>query len=160
MKNTSKWSFFISLSTPPSSTRWQSILKSIKHETACSTIPQVLLQVEEWIMLELDKKKRLLDAVSSPVVFILFFEQGWEREECSKLWKWSLFSVFSQVIPLPRVFRQVKDWLIIKTAWNDKSTRVVVFPAGFFLFWFYDQDWLGRDFKNMKNDHFLVFLAM
>ena len=42
--------------------------------------PQVSGQVMEWPMLELHKIIRMLHVVSCPIVFLLFYERGWQEE--------------------------------------------------------------------------------
>ena len=45
-----------------------------------------------------------------------------------------------------------------RTAQNKKVSHLLACPTGFILFC--EQMWLGGVFKFMKNDYFLVFLAV
>ena len=75
VQNYKKWHFFIVFSS-------------------LGTFPQVFKQIEGWIMSELQK---VLHVVASPIVFILFYEEGWQGG--------SFFSVISRLGPLLQVFR-------------------------------------------------------
>ena len=43
--------------------------------SSLGTFPQVFKQIKGWIMSELQK---VLHVVASPIVFILFYEEGWQ----------------------------------------------------------------------------------
>ena len=68
------------------------------------------------------------------------------------------FSAFSRLDPFPQVFRQVKESLILQLHEMKRMLQVVACPTVFILF--YDQYWQGGVLKLMKNDRFLVFLAV
>ena len=53
------------------------------------------------------------------------------------------------------MFRQIKDYLVLALHEAITVKHLVACPIVFILF--YGQDWQG---KLMKNDHFLVFLAV
>ena len=109
--------------------------------------PKVFGQVKEWLIMELQKIIRLSHVVACPIVFF--------SEECSKLWKWSFFSVFNRLGPFPQVFRQVKEWLILELHKTIRVPHIVVCSIVFVLF--YDRSCQGRVFKVMKNNYFLIF---
>ena len=72
--------------------------------------------------------------------------------------KWSFFTVFSHLGPFPQDFGQAKQWLIWELHEMIRVLHVVACSITFILF--YKQDWRGGVFKVMKNDNFLVFLAV
>ena len=76
-----------------------------------------------------------------------------------KLMKNHHFLVFLAVwVFFPQVFRQVKEWIKLKLHEMVRLLHVVTCPIGFV--WFYDRNWHRGVPKVMKNDHFLVFLAV
>ena len=120
------------------------------------SFPQVFGQVKEWFMSTLHEMIRILHAVTRSIVFILF--EG--RKECwLKLMKNDHFLVFfSAWAPFPQVFGQVKEWSILKLNEIITVLDLVACPIIFVLF--SDRDWQGGMLKVMKNDHFLVLLAV
>ena len=68
------------------------------------------------------------------------------------------FHIFSRFGHFPQVFEQVNEWLILELHEMIKVPHLVASPIVFILF--YDRDWQGGVLKLMKNDHFLVFLAV
>ena len=65
--------------------------------------------------------------------FILFYEPIL-LEDCSKLWKWSFFGVFSRLGPFLQVFGQVKEWLILKLDEMIRIPHVVACPMNLICF--------------------------
>ena len=68
------------------------------------------------------------------------------------------FHIFSRFGHFPQVFEQVNEWLILELHEMIKVSHLAASPVVFILF--YDRDWQGGVLKLMKNDHFLVFLAV
>ena len=67
------------------------------------------------------------------------------------------FSAFSHLSPLPQVFRQVMECIKLQL---QEVIRLLHEVACSVVFLFNDRDWQGGMLKLMKNDHFLVFLAV
>ena len=70
----------------------------------------------------------------------------------------SFFSIISRLGSFPQVFGQVKEWSILKLNEIITVLDLVACPIIFVLF--SDRDWQGGMLKVMKNDHFLVLLAV
>ena len=85
------------------------------------------------------------------------FMSEFGREECSKLWKWSFFSIFSPLSLFSQVFEQVKERLILELHEMIKVPEAVACQIVFILF--YDRDRQGGIFKVLENDLFLLCLA-
>ena len=79
------------------------------------------------------------------------------REKCSKLQTINTFR-FSCLVPFPQIFGQVKEWLMIELHKIIRMSHVVACPIVFALI--YERGCQGRVFKVIKNDLFLVFLAV
>ena len=71
--------------------------------------------------------------------------------------EWSFFSVASPLGPFPKVFRQVREWLILESHKMIRVSHEVACPIIFILFYVWDG--LGGVFKFVENDLFLVFPA-
>ena len=69
-----------------------------------------------------------------------------------------IFSDFSRLGSFTQVFGQVKKSLMLKLHTVIKVSHAVARPIVFILF--YRGSWQERLFKIMKNDHFLVLLAV
>ena len=69
-----------------------------------------------------------------------------------------IFSLFGRLGPFPQVFGQVKEYLMIELHKIIRFSHVVACPIVFILF--YERSRQGRVFKVMKNDEFLVLLAI
>ena len=68
------------------------------------------------------------------------------------------FSIFSRFGLFPQAFEQVNEWPISKLHEMIRVLHVVVFPIVFILF--HDRNWQGGVFKVIRNDYFLVLLAV
>ena len=68
------------------------------------------------------------------------------------------FSIFSSYGLFSQVFGEVNEWPISKLHEIIRVLHVVAYPIVFLLF--DDPDWQGRVLQNMKNDQFLVYLAV
>ena len=91
-------------------------------------------------------------------LFLFCFMDNIGREERSNLWKIIIFSAFSRLGLFPYVFGQVNEWSTLKLHEVIRVLQVVAFPIISILF--EDWDWQGGVLKVMKNDHFLVILAV
>ena len=69
-----------------------------------------------------------------------------------------IFTVFSRFGLFPQVFRQVKEWPKLKSHEMIRVSHAVACPIVFILFSV--RDCQGGVFKVMKNDDFLVILAV
>ena len=67
-------------------------------------------------------------------------------------------SIFGRLGPLPQVFGQVKEWFMLELSQIIRTSHEFACPIIFIFF--DDPDSQGRVFKIMKNDCFLVFLAV
>ena len=72
--------------------------------------------------------------------------------------KLSFFIVFSRLCPFPQAFKQVKGWFILELHETIRVSHAVACPIVFILF--FDRDEQGGVLKVMKNDYFLVLLAV
>ena len=90
-----------------------------------------------------------------PILFMLFYDQYWERGVLELLKNSRFFSIFSCYGLFPQVFGQVNEYLISKLHEFTRVLYVVPYPIVFLLF--DDPDWQGRVLQNKKSDHFLVF---
>ena len=72
--------------------------------------------------------------------------------------KWSFFSDFRRLGSFTQVFGQVKKSLMLELHKLIKVSHEVACPIVLILF--YEGNWQGGLFKIMKNDHFLVLLAV
>ena len=68
------------------------------------------------------------------------------------------FSIFSRFSLFPQVFEQINEWPISKLHKMIRVLHVVVCLIIFILF--HGRNWQGGVFKVMKNDYFLVLLAV
>ena len=109
-------------------------------------------------MLELHKIVRASYLFACAIFFFCCFISEIGREECSRLWKINIFSVFNRLGPLPTVFSQLKEWLILELHEIIRVSHFVECQIVFHLF--YDRDWQGGMLKLMENVYFLVFLAV
>ena len=80
-----------------------------------------------------------------------------------KLMKYDHFLVFLAVwVLFPKIFfsdgGEVKAWLMLEVHEMIRLPHVVLSPIVFILF--YERDLQGGVLKVIKNDHFLVFLAV
>ena len=75
-----------------------------------------------------------------------------------KVTKNNFFRVFSRLGLFPQVFLQLKEWFILELHEMIRVPHLVACPIIFILF--DNQDWQEGVLKLMKNDHFLVFLAV
>ena len=69
-----------------------------------------------------------------------------------------IFSLFGRLGPFPQVFGQVKEYLMIELHKIIRFSHVVASPIVFILF--NERSRQGGVFKVMKNDEFLVLLAI
>ena len=81
-------------------------------------------------------------------LFLFIFMVGIGREECSKLWKKIFFIVFSHLDPIPQVFRQVKECLLLKFNEMIRVLQEVAFLVVFISS--YDQGCQGGELKVLK----------
>ena len=93
------------------------------------------------------------------LLFSLKIEIG--REECSKLWKMIVFSIFSRLGPFPQVFGHVQEWLMLILNKIIRAWHVVAYPIFYFVLWAklveksvesYEKWWFFSVFNRL--DHF------
>ena len=93
------------------------------------------------------------------LLFSLKIEIG--REECSKLWKMIVFSIFSRLGPFPQVFGHVQEWLMLILNKIIRAWHVVACPIFYFVLWAklveksvesYEKWWFFSVFNHL--DHF------
>ena len=94
------------------------------------------------------------------LLFCLKIEIG--REECSKLWKMIVFSIFSRLGPFPfQVFGHVQEWLMLILNKIIRAWHVVACPIFYFVLWAklveksvesYEKWWFFSVFNHL--DHF------
>ena len=118
--------------------------------------PEVCRQVKELLILELHEMIRAVHAVASCFMIDLWLILAGRSFQSYE--KWSFVSVFSHLSPFPQVFGQVKWWLMLALHEIIRVSHVVAWQIVFLLF--YEWGWQGGVFKVMKNDHFLLFLAV
>ena len=120
--------------------------------------PQVYKQLKEWLILQLYETMRMLHIVVCPIVFLLFYERGWQRG-VFKVMKNDLFLVFLVIwVLFSKFLGMFKGWLMIQLHKIIRASHAIGCPIVFLLF--YEWGWQGGVFIIMKNDHFLEFLAV
>ena len=131
--------------------------RSVESYENWSFFSQVCGQVKGQLILEQHKKKSVIcSCVPNYFYFVL-----WQRlasRSAQTYGKWLFFSIFSRVGPFPQVFPQDKELPMLKMykiiRMSDVLAWLIVFPL------FYERGSHGGVFKVIKNDHFLVFLAV
>ena len=93
---------------------------------------QVFMHIKVWLILELHKMIRVPHVWRSQL-FLFCFMIEIDREKCSKLWKMTVFSVFSLSGPFPQVLGQVKVWLMWELRKMMRVSHVVAYPIIFFV---------------------------
>ena len=93
-----------------------------------------------------------------PIYFYFVLWSGLARRSVQTYEKWSFFKYFYQFWSFSPSFWASYGVAYIKIAWNDNSTTCSCVPNYFYFLW--KSTLPGGVLKLMKNDHFLVLLAV
>ena len=119
---------------------------------------QVFGYANDWSILEVLGMIRGLHMVACPNIFILFYGRDWQGGVFKLMQNDNFLNIFISFGLFPHVFWQVNEWLISKL---HKIIRVLhVFACPIILFCLMIQIGWEECSKLMKNDCFLVFLAV
>ena len=121
-------------------------------------LPQVFGQVNDWSILEVHEMIRVLHMVACANVFIFFYGWDWNGRMFKFMKNDSFLNIFISFELFSQVFGQVNEWSILKLHGIIRVLHAVACPVVFALF--DDPDWQERVLQIMKNEHFLVFLAV
>ena len=91
--------------------------------------PQVYKQLKEWLILQLDETMRMLHIVACPIVFLLFYERGWQRGVFKVMKNDFFFSVFSYLGTFLQVFGHdttAQNYKSVTCSWVPNCFSIVL----------------------------------
>ena len=101
---------------------------------------------------------KVLHMVACANVFIFFYGRDWNGRMFKVMKNDNFLNIFISFELFSQVFGQVNEWSILKLHKIIRVLHAVACPVVFALF--DDLDWQERVLQSMKNEHFLVFLAV
>ena len=121
--------------------------------------PQDFRQVKECLILKLHEMIRLPHEVACPVVFLFVLWSRLAGRSAQMYERYSVFSIFSRLGPVPHVFGQVKGLLMLKLHKIKYMAHIVACHILFFYIILWPR-LAGRSAQSYEQCSVLVLLAV